>query len=69
MQYLVTGCISPKLFESLVATAAETVKLISYRVLLVIVLVVFLGGIKFTGLGNLGYDRSFEGLVLFQKGL
>src|SRR5208283_3431275 len=61
------GRSAPNLLKFLVATACETVVIVTDRVLLVIVLVVILGRVELGGLGDLGYYGCFEGFALFQQ--
>jgi len=61
-----TGRIAPKFLEPMVATAVSSVELVTDGVLLVIMLVVILCRVELGGLHNLGYDRFFKGLILFQ---
>ena len=57
----------PKFFQPLIAAAIETIELIAYGVLLVIVLVILLCRIELSGLDDLGDDRLFEGLGLVKQ--
>src|SRR5215470_8083872 len=53
---------APNFLEALIATAVPPIVFVPHRVLLMVLLVVLLGRIKFRGGDDFGYDRTREAL-------